>query len=383
MKKNKKLLLISLVASLLSACSGLFDKDNTPPPSKLVNFTPEIKVQSAWKKRTGAGYAKTYYKLVPAVTDKIVFTADKNGTVTATERTTGKTLWSIRASETISAGPAAIHDIVVVCSKDGIVTALNQNNGAIAWTVHTSSEILATPAGNDDIVVIKSIDGKLLALSENDGHTLWEYHQTEPVLILRGSSTPQISNSDTVAGFANGTLSKLTLNGGNLQWKTSVAIPEGSFAIQRMIDIDADPLIFEGDVYVATYQGHIADIDLVTGRQKWGQDLSSYTGMVIDHNTIYISDAQSHVWAFDRETGKVNWRQTQLEARNITGPALMANYIVVGDAQGYLHWLNKSDGRFVARTRVNNSSIIAAPVVYDQILYVVTMDGHLATYTIA
>jgi outer membrane protein assembly factor BamB len=381
MKNNKKLWVIGLLSGLLTACT-LFDKDNTPPPSKLVHFTPEIKVQSAWNTRTGAGAGKTYLKLVPAVADKAIFTADKNGTVTATDKISGKKLWSVRASETISAGPGTTDNLVVVSSKVGDITALDQLNGSIAWKAHASSEVLATPVASNGIVIIKTINGTLSALSENDGHLLWNYHQSEPALILRGSSAPQISNGNIVAGFANGSLSKLTLHGGNLQWKASVAAPEGSFAIERMIDIDANPLIFDDNIYVATYQGRIAVIDLMSGKPKWMHDLSSYTGMAINSDTVFITDAKSHLWAFDRETGQVRFRQTELEARNITAPAIMGNYITVGDAEGYLHWMSKTDGHFVARTRVNKSAIIAAPVVYNQVLYVVTTDGHLATYTI-
>ena len=105
-------------------------------------------------------------------------------------------------------------------------------------------------------------------------------------------------------------------------------------------------------------------------------------GIAADKDRVYISDAKSHVWAFDAESGRVDWRQSQLEARNITGPAIMGNYLVVGDAEGYLHWLNKQDGHFVARVQVNSSGIIAAPVVVNSILYVVTMDGHLAAYRV-
>jgi outer membrane protein assembly factor BamB len=382
MKNKKKLLLISLLSGLLTACSGFFDKDNTPPPSKLVNFTPQISVQSGWNKRTGSGYAKTYLKLVPAVTEHAIFTADKNGTVTATDKINGKKLWSKRASETISAGPGTTNTLVIVSSKDGEITALNQNDGSVAWKANVSNEVLATPASGDGIVVIKAINGTLSAFAENDGHLLWNYHQSEPNLILRGSSTPQVSHGNIVAGFANGSLAKFTLRGGNLQWKTSIAVPEGSFAIQRMIDIDADPLVFDGNIYAATYQGRIAVIDLISGKEKWTHDLSSYTGMAINNATVFVTDAKSHLWAFDRETGQVRFHQTQLEARNITAPVMMGNYITVGDAEGYLHWLSQTDGHFVARTRVNKSSIIAAPVIYNQALYVVTTDGHLATYTI-
>ena len=232
------------------------------------------------------------------------------------------------------------------------------------------------------IVVAKAIDGKLTAFSEKDGHVLWHYQQTEPALILRAASAPQISHDTLVAGFANGNIAKLSLPSGSLQWQATVAIPEGSFAIQRMVDIDADPILFNNQIFVATYQGRIANIDLTTGKELWTQDLSTYTGMAVDQQQVYVADAKSHLWAFDAVSGKVIWRQDQLQYRNITGPALMANAIVVGDSEGYLHWLSKSDGHLLARTRVTSAAIIAAPVVKNNVLYAVTTNGYLAAFRI-
>jgi outer membrane protein assembly factor BamB len=149
-----------------------------------------------------------------------------------------------------------------------------------------------------------------------------------------------------------------------------------------MIDIDADPIIFDNRVFAATYQGHIVSLDLLTGREIWVHDISSYTGMTADAEKIYISDAKSALWAFDRDNGTVRWRQVQLAARNITGPAILGKYLVVGDGEGYLHLLSREDGHFVARIRVNSSPILATPVVNNGILYVLTTDGHLAAYSL-
>lgn len=382
MIKMKKLLFASLLSSLLAGCSNFFDKDNMPTPAPLVNFTPEVRVYSPWSVRTGSGVGKDYLKLVPAVTGEFVFTADKNGTVTATNKSNGRKIWSVNSGILVSAGPTAGHDTVLVGSREGDLEALSQTTGNLLWKARASSEILAKPAAHNGIVVIKAIDGKLSAFDENTGNVLWHYQQTEPALILRGASAPQIQRNTIVAGFANGNLAKLTLDGGNLQWQSTIAIPEGSFAIQRMIDIDADPIIFNDHVYVATYQGRIAAIDLISGREKWYRELSSYTGMTVNDEKVYVSDAKSFIWAFDANTGKVAWQQQQLEARNVTAPVIMGNYLVVGDAQGYLHWLSLSDGHLAARTRVNKSPILAAPVVDHDVLYVVTTDGYLATYTI-
>lgn len=380
--KKIKLLSIGVLSTLLCACSGFFDKDNTPPPSPLVNFKPEARVQTAWSSSPNSGAGSEYLRLVPAITEHTIYTASKDGTVTATDKQTGRKRWSVDTHVLISGGPSAHDGFVLVGSRDGEVVALREADGKSLWQSKVTSEILAAPAVTQDVALIKSIDGKLTALSTEDGHTLWHYQQTEPTLILRGASTPQISHHDAVVGFANGNLVKLTTNEGSLHWEETVSLPEGSFAIQRMVDIDADPIVLGDHVYAATYQGHIGSFDLATGKQLWNYDTSSYAGIAADHERVYVSDAKSNVWAFDAETGTVDWRQPQLEARNITGPATIGNYVVVGDEQGYLHWMSKQDGHFVARVQMDSSGILAAPIADNNVLYVVSKDGHLAAYTI-
>lgn len=382
MRQTTKTLAIGTLSALLCACSGFFDKDNTPAPTPLTNFPSEARAHLLWNSSVNAGVGGDYLKLIPAVNESTIFTADKNGVVTASDKITGRTLWKKSTQTLLSAGPAADSHLVFLGSRKGTVLALSQTNGASLWRTQISSEILAPPAAANGVVLIKSTDGRLTALSESTGRILWHYQQSEPALILRGGSAPQINHNTTVAGFANGRLAKLTLKDGSLLWQQTVAMPEGSFAIQRMVDINADPIIYKNRIYVATYQGKIAALDLTSGREMWSNKISSFTGLAADNTRVYVSDATSHLWAFDAETGAVDWRQPQLEARNITGPNTMDNYVVVGDAEGYLHWLSKQDGHFTARTRTNGNGILATPVVDNHVVYTLTMDGYLSAYTL-
>lgn len=383
MKIINKIAIISLLSLSLSACGlGLFDKDNTPPPSPLVSFKSEAVPHINWYTSTGHGVDKDYLKLTPALSNTAIFTADNNGVVAANDKLTGKSLWQVKTQTQISGGVAAGNGIVVVGTRDGSIIALNQLDGHIIWTEHTSTEILAAPAIGNGVVIVKAIDGKVTAYSVKDGSLLWGYSQTEPNLILRGASVPQITPNSTVVGFANGNLVNLSLHGGTLLWQKIISIPTGSFTIQRMVDIDANPLVVGKRVYVASYQGRISALELSSGQELWSNDISSYTGIAADSNRVYVTDAISHVWAFDMTSGVVAWKQTDLQSRNITAPVNFGNYIVVGDSEGYLHWLSKQDGHFIARTRVNRSGIIAAPIVSNGVLYVVTKDGHLVSYSL-
>jgi outer membrane protein assembly factor BamB len=52
----------------------------------------------------------------------------------------------------------------------------------------------------------------------------------------------------------------------------------------------------------------------------------------------------------------------------------------MGDKQGYLHFLEQSSGKSIARIRVDSSPISAAPIVAGGMLIVQTRSGSLAAY---
>ncbi|HTM63978.1 MAG TPA: outer membrane protein assembly factor BamB [Gammaproteobacteria bacterium] len=371
-------LMLACICSL-TACSGFFDKDNTPKPSPLVSFKQQIRPHLAWKTSTGNGAGSEYLKLSPSMNDHAIFTSSTKGTVTSTAKTNGRVNWQRNTGYMLTTGPGAGDGIVAIGSMHGNIVALDEANGNIRWTSSINGELIANPAVRNNRVIVKAMDGTVTALSTKDGHQLWTFKQSEPDLVLRGSSTPVIRDDVVIAGFANGNLASASLSSGQIRWVQQLATPEGAFAIERMIDIDADPVIYGHRIFAATYQGNIASLDWRGGRQLWSHKLSSYTGMTADDNAVFVTDAESNVWSFGNDSGLVNWRQTDLAARNISGPADMGRYVVVGDAEGYLHWLDKTSGKFAAREYLGGA-ILAKPLTDGQTMYVLSSSGTLAAY---
>lgn len=383
MIKNKKIIAILISTCSLAACSTFFDKDNTPEPTPLTGYTQQASPRMLWSTKVGEGArGSDYLKMNPVINETALYTTSTTGAITSLNPGTGRKNWQTHVQLQLSSGPGVGDGLVVAGSKNGMIVALRESDGREAWRVSMPGEVIAPPAVGNGYVVVKAIDGYTRAYSSRDGSPLWSHQQIEPNLILRGSSAPLIQNHEVIAGYANGNIAKLGLSDGQLLWQQMAAYPQGAFAIQRMIDIDADPIVFDQHIYVATYQGRLSSLDWTTGRTLWSHDVSSYTGMTADHNTVYLSDAKGYVWGFDAENGSVNWRQDRLKYRVISGPANMGNFVVLGDAQGYLHWLNKSDGRIAARASVG-SAIYAAPVVKNNVLYALTNNGYVAAYTLA
>ena len=74
------------------------------------------------------------------------------------------------------------------------------------------------------------------------------------------------------------------------------------------------------------------------------------------------------------------WSQTALARRSLTGPAVHGDYAVVGDFDGYLHWMRLTDGEMAARARAGRKPIKGQPVVADGILLVQNTGGELTAF---
>jgi len=380
-------LLLLGALSLASGCTALgnlFDNpDNTAPPAELVDFEPTVNVRTVWQRRVGSGAGKLFLKLRPAIGDDRVYAATRDGRVQAFDARTGETVWDTDTDSPLSGGPGIGDGLVLLGTSEGEVLALGEKDGEIKWRARVSSEVLSSPEARGGIAVTRTIDGKLFGLNTDDGTRLWVYDRTAPVLTLRGTSSPALAEGAAIAGFDNGQVVAIALGNGQPLWETRVAVPRGRTELERMVDIDADPIILDNTVYAVTYQGQIAALELFSGEVIWRRDMSSHAGLGVGPKNVYVTDDASHVWALDRSNSASMWRQSKLEARRVSPPAVFNEFVVVGDLEGYVHWLRKEDGQFVARVRVDSDGIVAAPVATPFAVYVYGSGGELAALQVA
>jgi len=367
---------------LLSGCATtsdyFFGKDNTEPPAELKKIEATAKIEKLWSADVGSGTDKQYLKLVPAFWNDRLFTADRDGRLTAIEAVKGKKLWSIDTKTEILGGPGVNDGIAAVGTRDGEVLAYNAADGQLLWRSQVSSEILSAPAVGQDAVVVRTIDGKLFCLEQKDGSRRWVYDRTVPILTLRGTSQPVLAADMAIAGFDSGKLVAVDLGTGRMLWETAVAVASGRSELERMVDIDSTPAVTGSTVYVASFHGRVAAISLESGNTRWAREISSHAGLTVDDRYVYLTDDKSHVWALDRFTGVSMWTQEELHARAVTAPAAHGDYIVVGDYDGYLHWLRREDGRIAGRVRIDSTAILTPGITIDGVLYAYSAAGKIS-----
>ena len=389
-----RLITLFLICSALAGCAAfdtlnegvsgisnyfLGGEDNADPPAVLVEYAPEITIEELWQETVGVGADEQTLKLVPAIGSGKILAADRDGLVQARDLSTGRLIWEAETDVHFSAGPGLGAGTVILGSSDAEVVALNSENGEQIWKSWVSSEVLSVPVIANGIVVVRTTDGAVIALDEKNGGKLWSYEHNAPALSVRGIGAPIIVEGNVIEGYDNGKLMALRLADGKYVWETTVAIPKGRSEIERLVDLDVDPIEVGGVIYIASYHDGAAAISELDGDVLWRNEaISSYTGLSHDFRYLYLSDSTDDVWQLDQRSGASLWKQKELHQRKLTAPAVYENYVVVGDFEGYVHWLSTSDGRQLGRIKVADSAIDAKPVVVDNTVYIYAKDGTLA-----
>lgn len=371
------LLSLSFVATL-SACSWIKgDDSNIAPPAELVDIAHPVSVTTVWSRDLGAGAGKRFLKLDAGVADAVIYATDRKGHVYALQKDTGRELWETKLKLDISAGVGVGDGLVLVGTSKGELIALAKDTGKQQWTASLSSEILAPPAVDLGVVVAQTVDGKVFALATADGKPLWQQERNEPALSLRGTSAPLAIGGIVLTGFANGKLSAFQLKDGHMLWEIPVAEPHGRSEIERLVDVDVQPVVVGKHMYAAAYQGKMLAFDLESGHILWSRDVSTYTGLDADASNIYVTDDKDTVMALDMNSGATVWKQEQLHGRRLSAPTVSGDALAVGDFEGYVHWLSRADGHFIARSRPSRDAILSKPVASGNDLYIYSQDGTL------
>jgi len=359
--------------------------DNTEPPNPLVEYTPEVNVDVLWKESIGVGTDEHTLKLIPAVGSGRIFAADRDGLVQARDLATGNLSWNAEIEDEkqepvhFSSGPGLGAGTVILGSNDAEVVALNMDSGALLWKTLVSSEVLSVPVVSNNIIIIRTTDGAVIALNEKTGQKIWSYEHNVPALTVRGTGAPLIIEDNIIEGYDNGKLMSLRLDDGKYVWESSVTIPKGRSEVERLVDIDVDPIESRGVIYTASYNGGSAAVSILDGDVLWrNEEVSSSTGLSQDEQYLYISNPDGHVLQLDKRTGSSLWEQKDLHGRKLTSPIVYQGYVVVGDIEGYVHWLSTTDGRQLGRVQVADEAIDAKPILANDTVYVYAKDGTLA-----
>jgi outer membrane protein assembly factor BamB len=378
--KNRSLVLVAaLLAPVLLTLGACDSKDKkVDKPAELTDIkSPTVRIQKVWSASVGGGGKKLRLGLGLASLGNKLFAAGREGDVAAFDLNTGKQLWRVDTKLELAGGTGAGADAVAVGSADGTVVLLSADNGAQRWRADVKGEVLSAPAVSENQVIVRTVDGKMRGLALSDGVEVWTTEQQIPRLTLRGTAAPVVARDLALSGFDNGRVLAVSMNDGTTVWDSPVSPSHGRTELERLNDIDAAVRVEGEDVFVAGFQGRAAMLSLESGQVWWTREVSSYRGVDIDSDQMYVSTSEGFLVALKRRTGVEVWRHDSLKLRSLSAPAVVGDYVVVADLEGYVHWFDRATGVVAGRAKTSGDRVTNAPLSVNGIIYVISDKGDI------
>ena len=397
---HRSVIIPVVLTFILGACAG--SSSTVTPPKKLEPVKNTFAIKRIWQENLGEGASDNYLRLTPVIKDSILYSSHFNGTVNAYNTRTKHIVWTYDTNTKIGS-PVTLQDgKLYFGTSKGEVFALLADTGKLIWRSTVASEVIAAPAASERFVVVRCVNGELVTLDASNGKQVWSNYQLTPSLTLRGTSAPVIYNDIVLSAFDNGKLIAYNLQSGRILWQKNIAIPRGRSPLERIVDIDADIVVANDIVYTTSFQGNLSAIHIGSGQDVWSRDIGTYIGIAVDSYRLYIADSESRIWALDKNNGATLWKQDALLARGLSKPLLHSGYVVVGDFNGFMHWIGVSSGKLEARSRLKvfeynspdldevedlnypkTNDILATPITDGNVLIAMDRHGHTEAFEIS
>lgn len=402
---SARILIIVGLLGLGSGCAtikGWFggNKEKPGEPAELVELTGALQTKAAWTHKLGDGHQRLGLRTHPVIEGDRVYVVDDAGRVKVVGLASGDVIWEQQVVSNqqkfsgrvffwrrkilengLTSTPAVGNGMIIVGGRNGEVVALDADSGSERWKANVSSEVMAAPLITSDRIIVRSNDGRVHALDPASGARKWVFDRGLPSLTVRGNSAAVAGQGAVYVGYDDGTVIVLRLEDGARGWEQSVADPEGRTELDRMADIDGEMQVGLNELYAVSFHDRMMSISTANGRPLWTRDVGSHTGLAMLTDRLLVSDKAGTVWAIDRSSGSALWKQDVLTNRWLTTPAIHGDFAVVGDIEGYLHWIRIATGEIAARVRLDKAAILGTPQVStDGLLVAQSVEGKVAAY---
>ena len=343
-----------------------------PTPIKELNSKISVDIEVLWSENIGEhnGDSLDIFNI-----DEFIYIASSDGVIKKLSIETGDKIWEKILDKNITSGIAGNDESLFFSTSDGFLWAMD-HDGELIWKTLLDGEVNSLPITYDSKVVVKINSYKIIQLNVKDGSIIWKYQAAIPPLTFKSEGKLVQSNNVVYLGLPGGKLIAIDSPTGGLIWESSISRAKGATEIERANDITSHPIIDGPVIFGVTTNGDISALDRRSGKTIWTKPLSSFYGMAFDGYNLFVTHDTGSIYSVNKEDGEVQWRQADLKYRLVKLGALIKDYIVFGDYEGYVHLLSVNDGSILARIKLGDSQILNNIIKIDEsILLLMTGSG--------
>ncbi|GAA4033490.1 PQQ-like beta-propeller repeat protein [Sphingomonas rosea] len=353
-------------------------------------------VAQAWVNSIGQGSSlDARLNAAPVVSGGTVYTIDTLSTVRAFDAATGGQRWAVQfgtdkgKNNSLFGGGVSVEGNRLYATNGlGYVVALDTSNGAEVWKKRPGGPLRGAPTVAGDTLYVISQDNQLYSLKTATGEQNWSATAAVEIAGVFGSAAPAFAQGTVVAGFSSGELNAYRYENGRAVWQDALSRTSISTSVATLSDIDASPVIDNGQVFALGQGGRMVALDLISGQRIWELNLAGIATPWVAGDWVFVVTDDAKVMAIARNTGKIRWinQLAQFERPKVkrnpisyAGPVLAGGRLIVAGDNGALINLDPATGAFQSQTSVG-APVTQSPVVANNTLYILDDRARLHAY---
>ena len=351
---------------------------------------------AAWSVQAGRGSSLTArLASEPIVANGRVYTIDTLGAVRSFDARTGGQYWasqtpSDKGNESSLYGGGIAYDQGRIYSTNGLgyVSALDESSGGILWQVRPGGPLRGAPTVADGAIYVMSQDNQIYSLNQVDGKTNWTQAAALEIAGVFGTASPAVGQGTVIAGFSSGELNAYRYENGRQVWQDALQRTSIRTSVSSLSDIDADPVIDNGQVFALGQGGRMVALELTTGQRQWELNIAGISTPWVAGDWLFVVTDDAKLLCIARGSGKIRWinqlpafekMKSKKGQIDYSGPVLAGGRLIVTGSNGVIVNIDPANGSFQSQTRVG-PGISLPPVVAGETLYVYADDGKLHAF---
>jgi outer membrane protein assembly factor BamB len=333
------LLVLTLLASLLSACVGGASSAASSWPGMSADEETIYLAYSSyiyainkgnglerWRYPQKAEAKKEFYAAPVLTPDGQLIAVSYNHSLYSLDPASGQEKWVFEGStDRYIASPLVTEKGIFAPSADGKLYALDFNGQELWQTSEKIGAIWATPATDENCncLFIASMDHHIYAVDALTGKPEWQSEDLGGSIV--GTPAYDAEQKMLYIGTFGSEMVALDAETHTIRWRT----PTENW-------VWSGPAILDGVLYFGDQSGYFYALNATDGSQRWRvqpQPDSPIVSMpVLSGEKAYFTTEAAMVYAIDKD-GNITWTQN-IPAKLYTAPLLIDNVVVIAEVEG-------------------------------------------------
>lgn len=358
----RKLTLL-LISCVLSSCNGFLSSKKT---KNIVDLTPKLAIEEnrtmilgthAMKDASISKLEKNKAKFItlakraiisePCLVSGIAYSVDSQGTITAVDLGSQKTLWSsnpaskVTSEEYMGGGIISSNNRLYITNGSRFLIILDSTTGYEILRKEFPDIIRAAPVLAADNILIQTISNQTFAYNIASSRIAWQHEGMFEVLASNYHTNPIIYKDHVIVSYSSGQLMKLNSRDGKEQWQQNLfRSDEVSLPSLDSVTVSCPPVVHDEYLYIASSTNKLFKIDLATGIVLWVAKANDVQSMSISGNNLFLTNNARQVASLDIKTGKVTWvaeLDQQQNNKKIKAASIFSPFFTKEDNVEYLN----------------------------------------------